>query len=115
MARPDGDDYIDENEDFADERPQGDATGGLIPYKNPAALAAYYCGLFSLFPLLGFLLGLTGFVLGIMGLRHRARHPETGGAVHAWIGIIFGGMFTVIWGLAIVGIVIALIAEQNHH
>jgi len=31
----------------------GDNTGGLIPYKNPKALIAYYLGIFSLFPLLG--------------------------------------------------------------
>jgi hypothetical protein len=36
---------------------EGDATGGIIPYKNPSALIAYYCGLFSLFPILGVFLG----------------------------------------------------------
>ena len=25
----------------------------IIPYKNPKALAGYYCGIFSLFPILG--------------------------------------------------------------
>jgi hypothetical protein len=25
----------------------GDVTGGIIPYKKPAALIAYYCGIFS--------------------------------------------------------------------
>ncbi|MFP6587845.1 MAG: hypothetical protein VB814_09375 [Pirellulaceae bacterium] len=28
---------------------QGDATGGLIPYKNKHALIAYYLGIFSVF------------------------------------------------------------------
>ena len=37
-----------------------DATGGLIPYKNPHALIAYYLGLFSLFPCLGLFAGDTG-------------------------------------------------------
>ena len=32
---------------------QGDATGGVIPYKNAPALVAYYLGLFSIFPVLG--------------------------------------------------------------
>jgi hypothetical protein len=30
---------------------------------------------------------------------------------HAWIGIIMGGMFTVIWGLAIVSLILAMIAQ----
>ena len=29
---------------------EGDATGGIIPYKNPKALIAYYLGIFSGFP-----------------------------------------------------------------
>ena len=32
---------------------QGDATGGLIPYKNAPALLAYYISLLSLIPILG--------------------------------------------------------------
>ena len=51
---------------------QGDATGGVIPYKNGQALAAYYLGIFSMNPSVG--------------------------SVHAWIGIIMGGIFTIIWG-----------------
>jgi hypothetical protein len=103
----------DDEEDIEDyEEPQGDSTGGLIPYKNPSALIAYYCGLFSLFPLLGLFLGIAGLVLGIKGLKYRNQHPEVRGSVHAWIGIIMGGLMTVIWGLAIVGIIIAIIAEN---
>src|SRR5262249_14311224 len=37
----------------------------LIPYKNPKALAAYYCGFFALIPVLGFILGAVAMVLGI--------------------------------------------------
>ena len=29
---------------------EGDATGGVIPYKNVPALVAYYLGVFSLIP-----------------------------------------------------------------
>ena len=34
---------------------QGDATGGVIPYKNPMALTGYYLGFLSLLPLIGIL------------------------------------------------------------
>ena len=37
---------------------QGDATGGVIPYKNGPALAAYYLGIFSLIPCGGLLLAI---------------------------------------------------------
>jgi hypothetical protein len=47
----------------------GDGTGGLIPYKNPKALLAYYFGVFSLIPVLGIPLGITAFVLD-----HRGYH-----------------------------------------
>ncbi len=69
----------------------GDATGGLIPYKNPLALIGYYTGIASLIPVLGFVTGPIALVLGIMGLIRRARQPAIRGAVHAWIAIILGG------------------------
>ena len=70
---------------------QGDATGGVIPYKNPHALIAYYLGVFSLIPC--FPIGVAAFVLGIIGLRRRKQNPVIKGAAHAWIGIIAGGIF----------------------
>ncbi len=61
---------------------EGDATGGLIPYKNPPALIGYYFGIFSLIPGLGLVLGAIGVrilgfpkqtwwkaVLGLAGLH----------------------------------------------
>lgn len=72
--------------------PTGDATGGIIPYKNPRALTAYYLAVFSIIPAIGFLLGAAAVVLGIMGLKQRKRNPVIRGAVHAWIGIIGGGL-----------------------
>jgi hypothetical protein len=93
----------------AEREPQGDSTGGLIPYKNPSALIAYYCGVFSLFPVLGFFLGLAGLILGIRGLRFAKEHPETKGQVHAWIGIVMGSLCAIAWGTCIgVGIFAAL-------
>jgi hypothetical protein len=91
---------------------EGDGTGGVIPYKNPHALIAYYLGLFSLFPCLGLALAIPAFILGIMGLRARKRNPAIRGSVHAWIGIVMGGIFTVIWGLMGLAIIGGLIAEN---
>ena len=72
--------------------PSGDATGGLIPYKNPPALMAYYAGVFSIIPFFGFFFGIAGLWLGIAGLRRRKQHPIIRGAVHAWIGIVCGSL-----------------------
>src|SRR5438552_2413828 len=60
----------------------------LIPYKNPKALASYYIGIFSLFPVLGLLLGPLAFVLGVMGLRTAGANPSAKGAAHAVVGIV---------------------------
>ena len=89
-------------------RGEGDATGGIIPYKNPPALIAYYLGLFSLLPLVGLLLGIPAFILGIMGLKKRKQNPEVKGSVHAWIGILMGGLMSIIWGFLIVVMIIGL-------
>jgi hypothetical protein len=89
--------------------------GGLnaiIPYKNPRALVAYYFGVFAVLPLIGIVFGLVALALGISGLRFRRRMPEAGGAVHAWIGILAGGFFALLW-LALVGWVIVL-KLRNH-
>ncbi len=83
----------------------GDPTGGLIPYKNAPALAAYYLGVFSVIPVLGLFLGLAALVLGIMGLRKASRQPEVKGKVHAWVGIIVGGFF----GLAYLALTVLII------
>jgi hypothetical protein len=75
----------------------GGGINALIPYKNPQALVAYYLGVFAVIPVIGIVLGLTAFVLGILGLRYRRRNPTVGGAVHAWIGILAGGLFGFGW------------------
>ncbi len=87
---------------------QGDATGGIIPYKNPPALTAYYCAVFSLVPILGLMLGIPAIVLGVVGLRKRKANPVIKGAAHAWIGIILGGLTTVAWGTLVVLMVVNL-------
>jgi hypothetical protein len=91
----------------------GDATGGIIPYKNMPALIAYYLGLFSLFPCLGLFLAIPAFVLGIMGLRKRKENPAVKGSVHAWIGIVMGGIFTLVWGAVWIMGIVGMIAGAN--
>ena len=88
-----------------------DATGGMIPYKNPKALIAYYLGIFSFIPLLGLFLAVPAFVLGILGLRDRNRNPAIKGSVHAGIGIGCGGFFILVWGISIVMIIIGIITD----
>jgi hypothetical protein len=89
--------------------PQGtnytDTTSGVIPYKNPSALIAYYLGLFSIFPVLGIGLGITALVLGIKGIKFNKEHPEAKGKAHAGIGIGCG-VFGLLLNLLIVGILL---------
>jgi hypothetical protein len=73
--------------------PPDGALSGLIPYNNGAALGGYYCGIFAIIPCLGAVLGPIAVVLGIMGLKNVAREPQRKGKVHAWIGVIAGGLF----------------------
>lgn len=90
---------------------EGDSTGGLIPYKNPSALIAYYFAVFSLIPFLGLLGGIPAVILGIMGVRYRAKNPAAKGLAHAWVGIVLGGLTTLLWG----GIIVAgVIAAATH-
>jgi hypothetical protein len=85
----------------------------IIPYKNPQALAAYYLGVFAVIPFLGVLLGIAALALGVGGLRRRKEEPEVGGSVHAWIGIIAGGLFGFIWLAVIVLFVIMTAKARN--
>jgi hypothetical protein len=92
---------------------QGDATGGIIPYKNPPALAAYYIGIVSMLCcFVGLPVGIVAVVLGIMGLQKRARQPEVKGSVHAWIGIICGVIAT-LGAILFAIIIIAAIMETR--
>lgn len=64
----------------------------VVPYKNPKALIAYYLAIFSLIPCLGLPLGIAAFVLGLLGRKAAQAHPHHHGTVHAWIGIVLGGL-----------------------
>ena len=92
---------------------QGDATGGVIPYKNPYALIAYYLGICSLlFCVIPLPLGIVPVVLGIIGLRKRAENPVIKGSVHAWIGIVLGGLSTIGSLFMIVGVIVTLANQK---
>jgi len=88
-----------------------DGLGGLIPYKNGAALAAYYLGVFSLIPCFGILLGAAACIFGIIGLRRAQQQPDAKGKVHAWVGIVLG----LVCFLANVGVIIAMIGTGAFH
>jgi len=80
--------HYDEDDDYEDE--QDDVVSTLIPYRNGLALGAYYCGVFGIVPILGYILAPTALVLGIMGLRYSRRYPKARGGGHAITGIILG-------------------------
>ncbi len=105
--RRDEDDYEDpEERRTRRRRNEGDATGGLIPYKNAKALASYYCGVFALIPCVGLILGPIAIVLGFMGLAHANKSPESKGKAHAIVGIVLGSLITLghLAGLVFLGI-----------
>ena len=87
----------------------GSAVSMIIPYKNVQALIAYYLAVFSVIPCVGLVLGLAAFVLGLRGLKCARENPEAKGKVHAWIGIIVGGLF----GLGNLVLLIALFASRS--
>lgn len=82
--------------------PANDSITTIIPYRNGLALAAYYCGVFSLIPCAGLLLGPLAFLFGILGLRYARKKSEARGRVHAWIGIILGFAVAVVHVIVIV-------------
>jgi len=65
----------------------------MIPSKNGPALTAYYLGLLSLFPCLGFPIGIFAVYFGVQGIRKVRQDPNVRGGVHAWIGVVCGGLF----------------------
>lgn len=116
--RREDDDYEaeeDDEDDYEEEQPRrrgkGDATGGVIPYKNGQALAAYYCGVFSLIPGIGLILGLIALILGILGIRKASQQPEVKGTAHAIVGIVLGGL-TFLGNLTLLVLIIIGIASR---
>lgn len=96
----------------------GDGLGSLIPVKNSKALTAYYCAIFGLIPCVTFILGPLALIMGILGLKAVKRNPALPGTVHAWVGIILGGLETLVILLWLVFVIIAFVAGATraaHH
>jgi hypothetical protein len=74
-----------------------DVTEGVIPYKNPSALASYYIGLASVIPVVGIFTGITAVVLGIRGLLQYHAEPWRRGRLHSYAGIGLGLVTSVTW------------------
>ena len=92
--RRDDDDFDDQPRVRRRDEEEGDVTGGLIPYKNGKALMSYYCGVFSLIPCLGALLGPIAVLLGFLGFSYANKHPRASGKAHAIVGIVLGLLTT---------------------
>ena len=93
--------------------PTGDATGGLIPYKNKHALIGYYMSIGGLLlmcvPLLGLAYGIAVIYCGIKGRKDAIEHPEVKGSVHAWIAIVGGVIETLVGVLSTISLIMALL------
>ncbi|MCH2181462.1 MAG: hypothetical protein MK108_05600 [Mariniblastus sp.] len=83
---------------------EGDVTGGVIPYKNPCALAAYYLGLLAWIPACGSPFAIASIWLGIVGLKKRRINPAIRGSAHAIFGIVAG-----VVGLVLTMVILAAI------
>jgi len=86
-----------------------DAVEFFVPYKNGYALAAYYLGIFALVPGIGIFVGVPAFFLGLKGLKVAKQHPQARGKVHAWVGIIMGGLFGIGQLLLLIGVPLLLL------
>lgn len=88
--RDDEEEADEDEDDRPRKKKKSGGGGGIIPLKNGKALAAYYCGVFSLIPGIGCVLGPVAIVLGIMGFMYANENPEAGGKGHAITGIVVG-------------------------
>lgn len=114
----------DEDDDDYDDRPRrrrrrrdedDDGTGGLIPYKNPKALIAYYCGVFGLASCIvggvGGIFGVVPIILGLQGLKYAKEHPASRGQAHAIVGIVLGSLEVLTALVATVFIIVAILKK----
>jgi Domain of unknown function (DUF4190) len=95
-------DDLDDYDDVPANRRRPPRKGGagvakVIPFRNGPALAAYYCGVFGLIPVVGFVLGIIAFILGVIGFFKARKNPNAHGTGHAIAGIILGPIDIVIW------------------
>lgn len=96
----------DDLDDFDDLPPEprrrparsgGDGFATVVPYRNGAALIAYYLGVFGLIPILGFVFGPAAIILGVIGLVKARKNPQAHGTGHAIAGIVLGVIDPFLW------------------
>ncbi len=88
-----------------------DVTDGVIPYKNPSALASYYIGLASVIPVLGIFTGIAAVVLGIRGLMRFHAEPWRRGRLHAYAGIFLGTLTSITW--IVMSVIVLVLGAQG--
>ena len=72
------------------------------PTRNPTAVAAYYTGIFALFPGTGLIMGPAALWLGVRALKAIRRDPILPGNSHTLAALVLGGLTTVLnWGFLI--------------
>jgi hypothetical protein len=81
------------------------ALSTIIPYRNSAALTAYYLGVIALIPFLGLFAAPFAIGFGVVGIRAYGRDPRRKGIVHAWVGIALGLLSVVIAALILLVVV----------
>lgn len=80
---------------ITDPRDQPHSVGArmLLPVgRSGYAIVSGYCGLLSLFPLLGVLPALIGVITGLIALRHIRQRTNLHGKGRAWFGIVAGSL-----------------------
>lgn len=90
-----------------------DALKVFVPYKNVPALVAYYLAVFSLIPCIGLFLGIAAFFFGLKGLKISKADPESKGKVHAWVGILLGGFFGLLYLILTIIFFVAVSAARK--
>lgn len=71
-------------------------TSKLIPAKNKPSLIAYYLGIFSFIPLIGWIVAPAAVALGVIGLRNNLKDANIRGRTHAIVGIVVGSIFSIL-------------------
>jgi uncharacterized protein DUF4190/uncharacterized protein DUF4339 len=89
---------------FATQHEADPALGLLVPTgpQSGLAIAAGYCGIFSIFPVLA----PVAIILGVLALKDLKAHPEKKGAGRAITGIVLGTFVSVVVLLLIIAAVL---------
>ncbi len=69
----------------------------LLPVGRPiSAIAAGYCGLIGIMPLVGLPFSIGGVICGVYALKVIAKDPDLSGSGRAWFGIVSGAVMTLV-------------------